>query len=219
MSGQDDYPEDMSGVEEVGAGAGRPPTPSTDTAAIAHFLGELRSLGEAPAPAPTPKLDAIFAGAVPLRRRRRSGPVARRAVLIAVAVIAGVVTAAANHTLPAPAQRVVSNVVNSVTPFHIGGPPSSRPLPRVPGAGNGSEDDKVGTQRRDDSRRTGSTEQPDSAPGLGAGSSPESEGAAAEGGDGQSTSGGAADSGGRDSAGRSGGGEHDAGRSLTGQDG
>lgn len=85
---------------------------------VARFLVALRSLGDAPAPAPAPAVAALIGGAVPIRSRamRRA---ALRAGLGAAAVLAVLVGAAANHSLPQPAQRVVSNFVNDLTPFDI----------------------------------------------------------------------------------------------------
>ena len=93
---------------------------------VARFLIALRALGEAPAPAPTQAVAALIGGAVPLRRHRHHRA-AVRAAIVAAAVLAALVGAAANHSLPQPAQRVVSNVVNDLTPFDIGPGPAAPP--------------------------------------------------------------------------------------------
>jgi hypothetical protein len=127
---RDDHYDDMSDVDLTGSGTGGPDGLNGDAAALTRFLTELRSLGEGESPAPTPELEAIFAGATPIpARRRRVARGARRALVAAAAVVAGLVIAAANHALPATAQRVVSHVIDSVTPFHIdSGQPSHTPV-------------------------------------------------------------------------------------------
>lgn len=175
MTRQDDYFEDMDRADEFGAAAGRPGGPNAETAAVTRFLGELSSLAEVDAPSPTGELEAILAG-IPTRAARRRvlrRRLAVRAALIAAATVAGLIAAAANHTLPAPAQRVVSNVVNTVTPFHIdtgtGKPPASSP-PTGPGHAREHEprersDDGLGAPATDgapSSERSGDGE--DSAP-------------------------------------------------------
>lgn len=192
MSNSDDYSDDMSGVDNISAGPGRPAGQNSDTAAVTRFLADLRSLGEAPAPPPTRELEAIFAGATPLRSRRRYGRIARRAILIAAAVVAALVAAAANHTLPAPAQRVVSNVVNSVTPFHIGGPPGNTPMPSSPTKHPTSRPSR--TERSDEGGRSGLSEAPDTAPEPSSDSAAGPAGAESDGGDGSAAGGGEGES-------------------------
>ena len=136
----------MGVPDEIGT-AGRRGRSSGETAAVTQFLSELRSLGETTAPLPTPELEAVFAAASSSRTRPHYARIAWRAALVAAAVIAGTVTAAANHSLPAPAQRVVSNVVNNVTPFHISTTPPGRvgpaPSPRHDDSGT---NDRSGTR-------------------------------------------------------------------------
>src|SRR5690242_6549598 len=104
---------------------------SARNAELTTFLSQLRALGEGPAPEPSPEVEALLGGAV-LLRPRRSRLLRRVAVAAAAAVVLMVATAvaAAHHSLPAPAQRMVSNVVNLVTPFHID--PVTDPGPRPP---------------------------------------------------------------------------------------
>lgn len=89
----------------------------TPDAEVTQFLIRLRDLGECAAPEPGPEVAALLGGAR-LLRRRTGRALARIAVATTLAVTAIVGTAAA-HDLPAPAQGVVSNVVNVLTPFHI----------------------------------------------------------------------------------------------------
>jgi hypothetical protein len=86
---------------------------------VAGFLVELRALGDGHPPDPAPEVAALIGGAIPLRTHphRRA---AVRAALVASLLLAALIGAAAKHSLPQPAQRVVSNVVNSFTPFDIG---------------------------------------------------------------------------------------------------
>lgn len=146
----DDY-DDMSGLDDFRADSGRPGSPvADDAAAVTDFLAELRSLGEGPAPAPTPELQALFAGVPSIATaRRHHGPLLRRAALIAAATVVGTTAAAAGHSLPQPAQQVVSNVVNTLTPFHIseddGLPPHRAPQqPPAHRPGDGSSEEGLG---------------------------------------------------------------------------
>lgn len=117
---------------------------------VARFLVELRALGDGPAPAPAPAVAALIGGAVPLRSHslRRT---AARAALVAAAVLAALVAAAANHSLPQPAQRVVSNVVNNLTPFDIDpnhAPTTPTPPPPKPTDTREREHENTGTEER-----------------------------------------------------------------------
>lgn len=95
---------------------------------VSQFLAELRHFADEPAPPPSAELAAVFAGATSLtatalaprrpdRGRRRRNALLAAAVSVAAVSVTGV--AAANDTLPQPAQRVVSSWVNDLTPFHI----------------------------------------------------------------------------------------------------
>ncbi len=128
MRPPDDDWDEMSGDDwyEGDGGAARPGVPATaDQAAVTQFLTDLRVLGEAPVPPPTPELEALLGGETTIAEARRAGrrrSLPRRGALAAAALVAATAAtsaAAANHTLPPPAQRVVSNFVNTVTPFHI----------------------------------------------------------------------------------------------------
>jgi hypothetical protein len=122
---------------------------------VARFLVELRMLGEGAPPAPSPELAALLGGAVALepRRRRPHYRVALRSAVVAAAVVSALVVAAANHDLPQPAQRVVSNVVNVLTPFQIGPDnrgtltPTFTPQPARPAAPPGDDSSGPGEDR------------------------------------------------------------------------
>jgi hypothetical protein len=117
----DDYYE-MSGVDEISTAAGSPGTLAPgEAAAVTMFLTELRALGEAAAPPPTPELAALLGGTGPVisLARIRARRAALRVAFVAAAVVTAMTVAAASHSLPQPAQRMVSNVVNQLTPFHI----------------------------------------------------------------------------------------------------
>ncbi|MEO8889315.1 MAG: hypothetical protein ABI429_08540 [Jatrophihabitantaceae bacterium] len=121
MSTFDDDVNEMNFGNEsdalVGAAAA-----SGEAAVVTQFLTDLRTLGQGPVPTPSAELAAVIGAAESLvarRRHRALGLVVRRLALTAAAVLVAMTALAANHSLPAPAQRVVSNVVNTITPFHI----------------------------------------------------------------------------------------------------
>jgi hypothetical protein len=104
---------------------------------LAGFLHEMRTLADVAAPPTSDELEALFTSSLPLAQRgrpdRRRVPVVRpllTPLLAAAAVVALLVLGAATHQLPAPAQRLISNVVNSVTPFHID--PEEHPVAPAP---------------------------------------------------------------------------------------
>jgi hypothetical protein len=89
--------------------------------ALAAFVEQLRGLAEGPVAEPSVELAALLAGpnaeVAPLRRRRRL--TLNRLAAAAAAVIIVVGGAAAQRELPEPAQGVVSDVVDQLTPFHV----------------------------------------------------------------------------------------------------
>ena len=95
---------------------------------VTRFLTELRALGDGPPPTPSAELTALLGGATPLLSRRAVVRTVLRSAAIAAVLLGVLIVAAANHSLPAPAQRVVSNVVNDLTPFHIG---NNQPQPVI----------------------------------------------------------------------------------------
>jgi hypothetical protein len=129
----------------------------TGSAQLAAFLADLRELGHEPAPPPQGRLAELLDGAaVPAAPRRGRSPyrVARRVAVLVAAAVAALVLAAANHTLPAPAQRVVTNVVDQLTPFHISSgtrndssvaPHSNPPIVPVPRGSDAPDRERVGS--------------------------------------------------------------------------
>jgi hypothetical protein len=115
-------------------------------AVVTAFVDDLRSLAGGEPPEPSAQLAALLAGATPLPR---SAPLTalpplrhlrhRRVVGLVAAsmLVAGTVAAAAGGRLPQPAQRLVSDVVNHVTPFEVpaephDGVPSPTPSSTTP---------------------------------------------------------------------------------------
>lgn len=101
------------------------------TADMTQFLTDFRNLGAGRVPQPSAELAAVLAGATPIGSGRRSLRLARRSVLgVAAAVlVGGTSAAAATGRLPQPAQRLVSDVVGTITPFSI---PSDHEMPLAP---------------------------------------------------------------------------------------
>lgn len=221
----DDLFETEAEVDAVGGGAGRyadrsAADPGPD--AVTQFLTDLRSLADGPAPAPSAELLAAFGGAVPLASRRRP---ARRvlAAAAAVAVLGGTGVAAARNQLPEPAQRLVSRVVDVLTPFHLDPAdrvapkpapnvpalplPSQSPTPAAP-AGPGDTPDPSGTEDHRGGTPSGSED------GTGAGSGSEG---GTDGGTGSSSGG--SDSGSETGSGGSDSGSTDSGSTYSGSGG
>jgi hypothetical protein len=90
---------------------------------LATLLGGLRELANGPVPQPTDELATLLSQGLPgiSTARRR----ARRRKIVAGVVIGGVASlgltgvAAANDRLPSQAQKVVSQVVENLTQFHV----------------------------------------------------------------------------------------------------
>jgi hypothetical protein len=117
VSGYDDDAREMGNTLGFDGGGTRD---AASGAAVAQFIDDLRSLGEAEPPAPNAELAAVLQGA-PVPRRRQFAP-GRKRVVVAVAaslLVGGTGVAAANGRLPQPAQRLVSDVVDNLTPFSV----------------------------------------------------------------------------------------------------
>lgn len=138
MSRYDDDAREMGDSFGFDGGGGRD---AATGAAVAQFIDDLRGLGEAEPPPPTAELAAVLRGApVPRQHRVSAG---RKRVVAAVAaslLVGGTGVAAANGRLPQPAQRLVSDVVDNLTPFsvparsdsdHPSGPGTTAPRERV----------------------------------------------------------------------------------------
>ena len=133
MRPPDDNCADMSTLFEVG-GDDTEGLAAPGTAAMTAFLTDFKNLSAGPAPEPSPELAALLAGASPLstrpRARRPGRAVLTSAAAAALVMLTGV--AAAHHDLPAPAQQLVSTVVDKITPFHIDEKPSAPIIPATP---------------------------------------------------------------------------------------
>ena len=115
MSRHSDEDEEMS-TQVAGPNA---PAPD-DQDDVARFLLELRALGEVDPPTPSRELAALLGGATPLFSQRRAmRRIVLRSGIVAAAIVAALIVAAAHQGLPQPAQRVVSNVVDVLTPFDL----------------------------------------------------------------------------------------------------
>ncbi|RYC12955.1 hypothetical protein [Nocardioides zhouii] len=98
-----------------------------DDPAFAGLVTKLRDVAEQPAPPVGPELMAVLAGDFPdgvaplaaARARRRRSASAVLISVVSTGVLAGGISAAAADELPAPMQRVVARVVNTITPFEI----------------------------------------------------------------------------------------------------
>ncbi len=102
---------------------------------LAPLLSELRDIADEPAPAIGPDLSAVLGGAAPLapNRARRGKTVSAVVIsLVSTGVLAGGISAAAADELPAPVQRVVARVVNTITPFEMPERDGGQPIERAP---------------------------------------------------------------------------------------
>lgn len=105
-----------------------------DDPVLAGLLTELRALADEPAPAIGPDLAAVMGGAVPLSTSRTRSRAATMLVvgLVSTGVLTGGISAAAADQLPAPMQRVVARVINTMTPFEILDRAVRIPIERTP---------------------------------------------------------------------------------------
>jgi hypothetical protein len=112
---------------------GRSIGPRAEDAELAAVLSAVRQLGSGPAPAPSAALAAAFAGVatdeLAVRRLRRRHRAALAALVIGMTSIGATGVAAANDTLPPGPQKVVSRMVDDLTPFRIDPAPSVAPSP------------------------------------------------------------------------------------------
>jgi hypothetical protein len=122
----DGYDEMTRGLDEHG----RSSTPGVPDD-LTLFLHELRLLGNVEPPEPSDEVAALL-GAPHSLAARRALRVLVRSGLVAAALALVLVAAAASHSLPQPAQRVVSHVVNVLTPFQITPRKATEPLVPAP---------------------------------------------------------------------------------------
>lgn len=103
-----------------------------DDPALRDLFVELGALADRPTPPVGDELAALFAGATPLaaaRTRRNKAAKTGLIGLVTAGVLAGGVTAAAGaNVLPSPAQRIVSRVINTLTPLEIPNPDEQGPV-------------------------------------------------------------------------------------------
>lgn len=167
MSPRDDDVYEMSSDQVTGGPADTARPRSTDGTSVdgtdmdgiegselvTQFLAELRQFADEPAPPPSAELAALLGGATPIQfgaARKGSKGRHRRNVavvtMVSVAALSATGVAAANDSLPQPAQRVVTSVVNDLTPFHINPEPlhPSRAVIVPPDATHSPEPDEHG---------------------------------------------------------------------------
>lgn len=105
---------------------------SLDDPALRDLVAELGALADRPTPPVGDELAALFAGATPLaaaRSRRNKAAKTGLVGLVTAGILAGgVAAAAAANELPAPAQRIVSRVINGLTPLEIPNPDEQGPV-------------------------------------------------------------------------------------------
>ncbi|NYI46582.1 hypothetical protein BJ993_003662 [Nocardioides aromaticivorans] len=105
---------------------------AVDDPAMRDLFAELSALADRPTPAVGDELAALFAGATPLaaaRSRRNKAAKTGLIGLVTAGILAGGVTAAAAaNELPTPAQRIVSRVINTLTPLEIPNPDEQGPV-------------------------------------------------------------------------------------------
>ncbi|MEZ0448901.1 hypothetical protein [Cellulomonas sp. ICMP 17802] len=100
--------------------------------ALRDLFAELSALADRPTPPIGEELAALLAGATPLTvapgRRNRAAKSAVIGLVTAGILAGGVTAAAAANELPAPAQRVVSRVITTLTPLEIPNPDEQGPV-------------------------------------------------------------------------------------------
>lgn len=147
---------------------------------LADLLAELRAVADEPAPSAGPELAALLAGAAPIApaRARRSRTASVVVIgLVSSGVLAGGVGAAAADELPDPVQRVVSRVINTLTPFEVPHPDHRVPahhrpdddatLPQAPADldedGDVTPSSPTGTSEQDESEEAQEAEETEEA--------------------------------------------------------
>ncbi|WP_207081517.1 hypothetical protein [Nocardioides sp. S5] len=169
-------------MDEIKSPAG-PHDEALNDPVLSVLFTELRAVADRPAPPVDTELAAVLAGAIPLAvARDQRSRTARTAIigLVTTGILAGGLGAAAANELPPPAQRIVSKVVNGLTPFNIPNPDEQGPVEHQPDTTIDDDDDQPGqdgTERdgteRDGTERDGTerggTEQGDQGDGQGDG--------------------------------------------------
>lgn len=109
------------------------------------LIADLRRFRNAPAPTPSPALQALLDGSAMLpvsaampagyETSRRHHRIRLRATVLVLTASLGLVTAgAAANALPRGAQRTAARILNTLTPFHFPTPPTSPRSPASPTA-------------------------------------------------------------------------------------
>ena len=169
-----------------------------DDPALRDLFAELGALADRPTPPIGDDLAALFAGATPLTaaRSRRSKAVKTGLIgLVTAGILAGGVTAAAAaNELPTPAQRIVSRVINTLTPLEIPNPDEQGPVEHQTDTNiddNGDQPGQDGTEQGDQSDGQSGQSGGDQSgePAGGSGDQGDSDGGADQQGSGQETTG------------------------------
>lgn len=108
----EDMVNKQSAVDDMLADLQLNPDEDTAMRAVLHDIGALAN----EVPDPSPDVQALLGGAVPLRSRRRAVVVAAAAGALA---LGGVSAAAAANRLPDPLQEIVANATEGVLPVDV----------------------------------------------------------------------------------------------------
>jgi hypothetical protein len=141
VSGRDDYRDEMRPVpvplDDAGAEAllaGAPGVADDQLAGVSAFISEMRACASMPAPPPSPALAALLrdgsqlpspATVIAPRPHRAAGSLSGWRRRLAVSglglgvALTGVVGAGAAGLLPEPAEHVVADLVEALTPLHL----------------------------------------------------------------------------------------------------
>lgn len=179
MRPRDDVPPEMNPDDTPPTPEGLPFWPDVDASSdldepvhidgLGGLIDGLRALGDVPAPEPSPQLSGLFVQQP--RRSHRQRRVAGIVVLATAVAVVPTTVAAAHDSLPGPTQQFVSNVINEVTPFHVGpfSPARLSPTPPSPTSTNpttqttsGAGGDAEGSSNHDSD--SGSDVQPSASP-------------------------------------------------------
>lgn len=169
MTGRDDYSDEMrhAPLDDATTEAvlrGEPTAMDQQLGGVSAFISEMEACASLPPPPPSPALARLLRDgsqpravpavrAVPTHHRAGASLAGwrRRLAVSAIGVsvgVTGVVGAAAAGLLPAPAERVVAGVVQTLTPLHLprrAPDPSGSPADGLhgPAAGRGGSDNTV----------------------------------------------------------------------------
>ncbi len=179
---------------------------------LAALLTDLRGVADRPAPVPSAALAELLRTGLPVdelaRRRGRRTLIAGAAAAGVAATLALSGVAAANDALPGPAEHVITDIINNLTPFDLTPQPATSAPTEVHRPGHGrSGEPEPGDDRSGHDSGSGSGSDDGSGSGSGSGSS---------GGGSDDGSGSGSGSGGTSGSGSSGGGSDDSSGSGSG---